>query len=201
MAAGFAALAACAPAKMTDGALPAPSKLTRQRASFTDLPDWRDDTHGAALLAFRHSCRSLRSQPASRSLGGGGIGGTVADWRPICAAAAGIGAVSVAGIDGAFSQSGGEHQGLNLERLEFGGDQAAFERGRSVEYQSFALLVVQREQFNVRTGAAATWIDAGRKSAHPKTPDERVENGRSRREFGNVSLQLRPQLHAKWLLD
>lgn len=90
MAAGFAALGACAPAEMAVGPLPASSKLTLQRASFTDLPDWRDDTHGAALLAFRHSCRRLRSQPASRSLGGGGIGGTVADWRPICAAAAGI---------------------------------------------------------------------------------------------------------------
>ena len=70
--------------------MPAPSKLTLRQTSFIDLPDWREDTHGAALHAFIRSCRRLQSQPTSRSLGGNGIGGTVADWRPICTAAASI---------------------------------------------------------------------------------------------------------------
>ncbi len=88
MAAALAAIAACAPAEVAVEPLPTPPKLTLRQTSFIDLPDWRGDKHSAALHALLRSCRHLRPQSASRSLGESGIGGTVADWRPICAAAA-----------------------------------------------------------------------------------------------------------------
>ncbi len=68
--------------------------------SFDRLAGWREDDHGAALVAFRRSCARIRSWPPGRSLGkagvAAGIGGIVADWRPICAAAEALGAVDAA---------------------------------------------------------------------------------------------------------
>jgi membrane-bound lytic murein transglycosylase A len=59
--------------------------------SFERLAGWREDDHGAALVAFRRSCARIRSWPPSRFMGEAaiamGIGGIVADWSPICAAA------------------------------------------------------------------------------------------------------------------
>ena len=65
--------------------------MTLVATSFDRLAGWREDDHGAALVAFRRSCARIRSWPLGRSLGeagfAAGIGGIVADWRPICAAA------------------------------------------------------------------------------------------------------------------
>jgi len=72
-------------------AAPVPDRLTLARASFADLPGWRDDDLAAALPAFLRSCRRLAARRDDASIGGiGGAGffGTVADWRPACAAAA-----------------------------------------------------------------------------------------------------------------
>ena len=59
--------------------------------SFDRLAGWRDDDQGAALVAFRRSCARMRSWPPGRALSDAGLGGIVADWRPICAAADALG--------------------------------------------------------------------------------------------------------------
>ena len=86
------ALTACAPRP------PAPDKLVLQPVSFADLPGWASDDHGAALPALLRSCARFARQPDTTRLpptpGDGatgeaaGIGGTLADWRQSCAAAA-----------------------------------------------------------------------------------------------------------------
>lgn len=57
-------------------------------ASFDDLPGWRDDRLSETLPAFERSCARLDDQPETRAVGpgGGGLAGTVADWKPVCAA-------------------------------------------------------------------------------------------------------------------
>ena len=72
-------------------AAPVPDRLALSRSSFADLPGWRDDDLAAALPAFLRSCRRIESRRDRAGIGGiGGAGffGTVADWRPACAAAA-----------------------------------------------------------------------------------------------------------------
>ena len=64
--------------------------------SFDRLAGWTDDDHGAALVAFRRSCARILSSPPGRALGEAGLGGTVAEWRPICAAAEALGHASAA---------------------------------------------------------------------------------------------------------
>lgn len=60
-------------------------------ARFEDLPDWRGADLSPALLAFRRACDGRRQRPQDAALPGGGrYGGTVADWAPACAAAAGV---------------------------------------------------------------------------------------------------------------
>ena len=56
-------------------------------AKFSELEGWSRDRQGLALAAFRRSCTRLREQPAGRPVGPGGLAGSVADWRPVCAAA------------------------------------------------------------------------------------------------------------------
>ena len=83
----LASLAACAPLQPpspTPASIPAaPAKLDLTPVAFDFLPGWTQDSHAAALIPLRRSC--TRSP-------GGGIAGGAAHWRPICAAAAPIGA-------------------------------------------------------------------------------------------------------------
>ncbi len=69
---------------------PVPDRLTLTRTAFADLDGWRADPHAAALVPFLLSCTRLSRLAEERSLGPDGIGGTVADWRAVCAAAAGL---------------------------------------------------------------------------------------------------------------
>ncbi|MEM9292894.1 MAG: murein transglycosylase A [Acidobacteriota bacterium] len=62
------------------------------RARFTEvqvsaLEGWAQDDHGAALEAFREGCGALRRRPDGRAMGPDGLGGTAADWKPLCAEA------------------------------------------------------------------------------------------------------------------
>ncbi len=43
------------------------ASATLTPASFTDLPNWRDDDHAAALVAFQRGCRALERRAAWRS--------------------------------------------------------------------------------------------------------------------------------------
>jgi membrane-bound lytic murein transglycosylase A len=87
-------LGACAPRETppSTGAPPAPAPLTLTRVGFAELPGWRDDRVAEALPALRSSCAALVAQPADRPVGPNGLAGTVADWRPLCAALPGANA-------------------------------------------------------------------------------------------------------------
>ncbi len=66
----------------------APEKLVLTPVSFADLPGWAEDRAAEALPALNLSCGRLNGQPDARPVGPGGLAGTVADWRPACAALA-----------------------------------------------------------------------------------------------------------------
>jgi membrane-bound lytic murein transglycosylase A len=78
-------------ARREAAAAPVPDRLALDRADFADLPGWQDDDLAAALPAFLRSCRRIearRDDAGIGGMGGSGLFGTVADWRPACAAAA-----------------------------------------------------------------------------------------------------------------
>lgn len=66
---------------------PEPGPLKLKAATYIDLPGWQSANQGAALQAFRRSCKAMASKPDTDPMGT--YGGTLADWRPACAAAAG----------------------------------------------------------------------------------------------------------------
>ncbi len=78
----IAGLAACT-------APPPPAGLRLAKASFAQLPQWKDANQMAALSSFRRSCAALSDKPDGAPLTGAGYAGTVADWRQACAAAQG----------------------------------------------------------------------------------------------------------------
>ncbi len=69
---------------------PPETRLGLAERTFASLAGWDDDDQSASLDAFRLSCERLLTLPDERSLGGGGMAGTVADWRPACEALSGI---------------------------------------------------------------------------------------------------------------
>ncbi len=69
---------------------PLADRLKLAAADFDDLPGWPDDALGQGLQAFLKSCDRTLGRPAAADMGGGGYAGTVADWRAVCAAAAGV---------------------------------------------------------------------------------------------------------------
>lgn len=77
---------------------PPETRLGLDERSFSSLAGWDDDDQSAALDAFRLSCERLMTLPDERSLGGRGMAGTVADWRPACRA---VGDVRAADRDAA----------------------------------------------------------------------------------------------------
>jgi membrane-bound lytic murein transglycosylase A len=81
-----AALAACAPTKP---ATP-PDRLVLMPASFGDLAGWTSDGVGEALAALKKSCTRRLGFAGAAPVGPQGMAGTVADWRPPCAAAAAV---------------------------------------------------------------------------------------------------------------
>ena len=68
---------------------PAAPLLRLSRIGFEELPGWKDIKADAALGAFQRSCAILMQKPDATPLGGAGYGGTVADWRAVCAKALG----------------------------------------------------------------------------------------------------------------
>lgn len=61
-----------------------PDRLILERVGFADLPGWSDDDPSAALVAFARTCARWAALPQDRSLGAGGIAGTVGDWHSVC---------------------------------------------------------------------------------------------------------------------
>jgi membrane-bound lytic murein transglycosylase A len=64
---------------------PAPGPLRLTKASFSDLPGWRQSDPRAALQAFQRSCMVLAGRLPSAPMGG--YAGTANDWHAVCAAA------------------------------------------------------------------------------------------------------------------
>ncbi|HEY0521800.1 MAG TPA: MltA domain-containing protein [Stellaceae bacterium] len=84
-----AVITACTPTPKP----PLPDRLVLTPVGFDRLPGWTEDDHGAAWAVFRRSCAALAGRDDAEPFGpdsaGGGTAatGTVADWRPACAAA------------------------------------------------------------------------------------------------------------------
>ncbi len=67
---------------------PEAPRLDLEHSSFGVLAGWQNDDQAEALNAFQRSCGAFAALPDDRSVGP--VGGTVADWRPACEAAAGV---------------------------------------------------------------------------------------------------------------
>ncbi len=93
-------VSACAPAQpplgTTRPAAPAPAapiapaqNLALVKTTFEKLPGWQGDRHTEAIAPLLLSCRRLEKMPDDAPIGFGAtaVAGTVARWRPICAAA------------------------------------------------------------------------------------------------------------------
>ena len=65
-----------------------PDRLVLRPVSFSDLPGWGADDQGAALHTLRRSCAALSARADDDPLDVAALGGRVADWRGVCAAAA-----------------------------------------------------------------------------------------------------------------
>jgi len=79
-------LAACAQEPTTP---PAP-ELRLRPVEISALPGWNDDTVSAALPALLRTCDRFMKQDPEKPVGPDALGGTVADWRKPCEAAARI---------------------------------------------------------------------------------------------------------------
>src|SRR5260370_39444061 len=85
----LAGLSACA--SSTPPSPPSPPSagaLRLQPAAFAEIPGWDADDQGAALAAFRQSCRKILALAPSAALGPAAVAGRAADWQGACRQAA-----------------------------------------------------------------------------------------------------------------
>jgi len=68
-------------------AAPPVQSLSLARATFAGLPGWPQQDLRPALESFRRGCAVLEARSDTAPISGAGYGGTVADWRGVCAAA------------------------------------------------------------------------------------------------------------------
>lgn len=61
-------------------------KMSLFAASFSELPGWANDDHAAAIEPMRKSCGKLTIQSPSKPWKPEGLGVTLGDFRPMCAA-------------------------------------------------------------------------------------------------------------------
>jgi membrane-bound lytic murein transglycosylase A len=86
----------------------APSGLHLTKVALDQLPQWKAADTMAALSSFQRSCAVLMTKSDTAQMGGAGYAGTVADWRPVCAAASGDARDFFARNFTAFAISGGD---------------------------------------------------------------------------------------------
>jgi membrane-bound lytic murein transglycosylase A len=79
-----------------------PARLVLEAVSYDDLEGWREDDQAQALAALARSCARLGPLAEARSLGAGGIAGSVGDWRAICAGLASVPAADAVAARGFF---------------------------------------------------------------------------------------------------
>ncbi len=82
------AAAADCPPEDAEPPPPAHDQLTLTKASWTDLPGWRDDKLAQALPSFLASCTKIAELDDGAPVGADGHGGVAKQWRHACAAAA-----------------------------------------------------------------------------------------------------------------
>ena len=89
--AGLSACASSTPSPIHRASLPASSgaALRLEPVAFAEIPGWDADDQGAALAAFRQSCRKILALAPSAALGpaavggpGGGLAGRLPPGRP-----------------------------------------------------------------------------------------------------------------------
>lgn len=64
--------------------------LDQVAPEYRTLAGWIDDDHAQAVPAIQRTCGWVKNQPPGKALGPLRSAGTTDDWRPICAAAAGL---------------------------------------------------------------------------------------------------------------
>jgi len=79
-------------------ALDTPAGLTLTPVAFSALPGWDSDRVAAALPALQRSCDKLAGRDPGLAMGPKGYAGTVADWKPACAALEDLAAGDGAGL-------------------------------------------------------------------------------------------------------
>jgi len=100
----LSALAACAPSVTPPAPQPPSDKLVLQPVSFAALEHWNASDPRAAHAAFAASCARLMQRSDAEPFGGNAGYGTVADWKPACAASLNSADMSEAGARGFFAQ-------------------------------------------------------------------------------------------------
>ncbi len=68
------------------GVVPEPTGLVLTPVTYDDMPGWRDDAVGEALVAFRRSCKKIARLSDDAPLGGQ-VDTVAGDWRTACARA------------------------------------------------------------------------------------------------------------------
>jgi len=63
-------------------------RVILEPVGYDALPGWHEDRHGEALATFRRTCPRLQKIASDKPMGL--LGGTVAEWRPACRAAAAL---------------------------------------------------------------------------------------------------------------
>jgi membrane-bound lytic murein transglycosylase A len=83
----FVARAAHADCDDTEPPPPAHDQLTLTKATFAELPGWKDDRPADAVTSFLQSCARISELADSDPVGADGHGGIARQWRHACAAA------------------------------------------------------------------------------------------------------------------
>jgi len=84
---------------------PLADRLVLKSTTFTALKDWDANDPRGALTAFVASCARFERGRLDRSLGAGGIAGTVADWKPVCDGARALGAADAVAVRRFFAEA------------------------------------------------------------------------------------------------
>lgn len=82
---------------LTTGRPGGPVPIDRITPDFRSLTGWGEDHHGEAMAALQNTCVWVRSQSPDALVGKSPVAGRVADWRPLCDKARGIGVNDVEG--------------------------------------------------------------------------------------------------------
>lgn len=90
------------------------SGLRLAKVSFAELPQWSAADGQAAFQSFQRSCAAVMAKPDAAPMGGAGYAGTVADWRPVCAAGGGEGRDFFERHFTPFAVSGGAPESVSL---------------------------------------------------------------------------------------